>query len=188
MHTIEPYYGWNHIYRAEEDENSPFFEREYSEFYFTNAIYNYVIHPQWDEFGSPTLYLKILFVDYNESYCILEMMGEWNDCIHNDIMTLKREIIDVLIDLGIDKFILLGENVLNFHSSDDSYYEEWFADAEEGWIAMINFRDHVIQEFCSQHIDYYVVFGGELDEMEWRKLSPKNLYKKVLDIVSHRLG
>jgi hypothetical protein len=188
MHTIEPYYGWNHIYRAEEDENSPFFEREYSEFYFTNAIYNYVIHPQWDEFGSPTLYLKILFVDYNESYCILEMMGEWNDCIHNDIMTLKREIIDVLIDLGIDKFILLGENVLNFHSSDDSYYEEWFADAEEGWIAMINFRDHVIQEFCSQHIDYYVVFGGELDEMEWRKLSPKNLYKKVSDIVSHRLG
>ena len=51
MHNIEPYYNWRHIYISEEDERSPFFGREYSEFEFTQAIYNYLIHPQWDEFG-----------------------------------------------------------------------------------------------------------------------------------------
>ena len=56
------------------------------------------------------------------------MIGEWNDCINNDIMTLKREIIDDMIDHGVDKFILLCENVLNYHASDDSYYQEWWED------------------------------------------------------------
>ena len=41
-------------------------------------------------------------------------------------MFLKRNIIDELVGEGIDKFIMIGENVLNYHASDDSYYEEWF--------------------------------------------------------------
>ena len=45
-------------------------------------------------------------------------------------MTLKREIIDELTQMSITKFILIGENVLNFHSSDDCYYEEWIDDIE----------------------------------------------------------
>ena len=68
MHNIEPYYNWRHIYVSEEDERSPFFGREYSEFEFTLAIYNYLIHPQWDEFGSKTLYMKVLLADYEEKY------------------------------------------------------------------------------------------------------------------------
>jgi len=44
-------------------------------------------------------------------------------------MHLKRNVIDVLVGERINKFILIGENVLNFHGSDDSYYEEWFEDA-----------------------------------------------------------
>jgi len=32
--------------------------------------------------------------------------------------------------MGDIQFILIGENVLNFHSSDDCYYEEWFQDVE----------------------------------------------------------
>ncbi|MBK7182072.1 MAG: hypothetical protein IPH89_03595 [Bacteroidetes bacterium] len=47
MQDIEPYYNWRHHYIASEDERSPFYEREYSEFEYTNAIYNYLIHPQW---------------------------------------------------------------------------------------------------------------------------------------------
>src|SRR5436853_156285 len=111
MHDIEPFYNWRHIYVSEEDEYSPFYGRVYSEFEFTQTIYNYYIHPQWDDFGSRTLYLKVLMADYEERYMIIEMIGEWNDAIENDIMTLKRDVIDVFQANGIDKFILVMDNV-----------------------------------------------------------------------------
>ena len=114
MHTIEPFYNWRHLYTAEEDELSPFYGREYSEFEFNNTVYNYYIHPQWDDFGAPNLYMKILFADYQFNYAIIELIGEWNDAVENNIMTLKRDIIDVLIARGIHKVILIAENVLNF--------------------------------------------------------------------------
>jgi len=188
MQELEPFYRWRDIYQSENDPNSPFFEREYSEFEFTNKLYNYAIHPQWDEIGSPTLYVKILFADYNIGFAVFELIGEWNDAIHNDVMFLKREVVEPLNYMGIDKFILIGENVLNFHSSDDSYYEEWFQDVEQGWIAAINFQEHVLQEFRAANIDYYINFGGELDEYNWRKFNPMQLYTEVQKIMSHRLG
>jgi hypothetical protein len=188
MQDIEPYYKWRDLYRSEEDHLSPFHEREYSEFEYTNTIYNFAIHPQWDEFGSPTLYIKILFADYHNGFAIIEMIGEWNDAITNDIMYLKRDVAEQLIENGIDKFILIGENVLNFHSSDDCYYEEWFQEVEEGWIVALNFQEHVLEEFRRSNIDYYLSFGGELDNMNWRKLSPMQLYTQVQHIMQHRLG
>lgn len=90
MHSIEPYFNWRHLYKAEDDERSIFSGKEYSEFEFTNHIYNFVLHPQWDDFGSETLFLKILFVDYEEGYCVVEFIGEWNDAVTNDIMLLKE--------------------------------------------------------------------------------------------------
>jgi hypothetical protein len=189
MHDIEPHYHWLHLYNSEEDEKSPFFEQVHSEFEFTNSVYNYLIHPQWDNFGSPTLYLKILYVDYSLNFCIIELIGEWNDVIHNDIMIFKRQVIELLEDEHIDKFILIGENVLNFHSSDDSYYEEWYNEVEDdGWIAFVNFRQHVLDEFKVSHADYYINFGGELDELQWRKYPPQQLFRKVEEIVTHRLS
>jgi len=89
MHEIEPFYNWRHLYAAEEDKRSPFYGRTYSEFEYTQAIYNYLIHPQWDEFGSRTLYMKILYTDYDQQFTIIELIGEWNDAIENDIMTLS---------------------------------------------------------------------------------------------------
>ena len=59
MHEIEPFYNWRHIYIAEEDPKSPFYKRTYSEFEYSQTVYNYYIHPQWDDFGSKTLYIKI---------------------------------------------------------------------------------------------------------------------------------
>jgi hypothetical protein len=115
MHEIEPYYYWRHLYIASDDERSPFYKRQYSEFEFTNAIYNFLIHPQWDEMGSATLYLKVLYADYNRGFSIIELLGEWNDCLYNDIMYLKRNIIEPMIKEGINKFILIGENILNTH-------------------------------------------------------------------------
>lgn len=187
MHTIEPYYHWRNLYIASEDDLSPFYEREYNEFKFDHQVYNYLIHPQWDHIGSPTLYLKVLYADYDSGYAIIEMIGEWNDTIENDIMTLKRDIIDTMIQCGIDKFILIGENVLNFHGSDDCYYEEWIDDIDEGWVAMINFHEHVENEMCSIGIDQYFVLGGELDTIEWRTYLPHQFFKKVRKAVENRL-
>lgn len=187
MHYIEPFYSWRSFYVASEDSASPFYGRNYSEFEFTDRIYNFLIHPQWDNMGSPTLFLKILFVDYEDNYCIIELIGEWNDAIENDIMTLKRDIIEPIMGFGIDKFILIGENVLNFHYSDDCYYEEWFDDVENGWIAMVNFHDHVMKEFKQINIDSYFLSGGELDDLEWRIYSPMQFFQKVSDIANKRL-
>jgi hypothetical protein len=188
MHYIEPYYSWRNLYIAAEDNQSPFFGREYSEFYFSNKIYNYYIHPQWDEFGSETLYLKVLYVDYMLGFAVIEFIGEWNDAINNDIMFLKRDVADIMVGQGINKFILVGENVLNFHASDDCYYEEWFQDVEDGWIVGINFQEHVIKEFSRNNIDYYIAFGGELDELPWRTYTPQQLYEKVEAVISRRLN
>lgn len=188
MHFIEPYYAWRDLYIASEDKSSPFFQKIYNEFEFTDHIYNYVIHPQWDNIGSPTLFLKVLFVDYEQHFCIIEFIGEWNDAIENDIMTLKREVIEPIMYYGINKFILIGENVLNFHYSDDCYYEEWFDEIEDGWIAMVNFHQHVINEFEKARIDNYLVMKGDLDEIDWRTNTPFQFYDKINEYVTLRLN
>ncbi len=188
MHFIEPHFGWRGYYIAEEDPDSPFYGREHSELEFEHSVYNYLIHPQWDTFGSQTLFLKILFIEYTEGYVIIELIGEWNDAIENDIMTLKRDLIEDLMYAGIHHFILIGENVLNYHSSDDCYYEEWFEELEDGWIAMVNFHEHVREEFQRANIDHYVAMGGELDDVEWRTFLPHQLYKHVRKLVNNRLG
>ncbi len=188
MHEIEPFFNWRDDYIASEDELSPFYERQYSEFEYDKTIYNFYIHPQWDFFGSPTLYLKILFADYERKFAVIELIGEWNDAISNDIMFLKREVLEPMIQEGINKFILTGENILNFHSSDDCYYEEWFQEVEDGWIAAINFREHVIEEFKRSNIDYYINFGGELDHLNWRSLKPQLLFGRVEELMVKRLN
>ncbi|MBN1337797.1 MAG: hypothetical protein JXA03_00660 [Bacteroidales bacterium] len=184
MHYIEPHYNWRAYYVASEDQLSPFYGNEYSEFEFSNAIYNYYIHPQWDNMGSATLYLKILYVNYGLGFCIIELLGEWNDCLYNDIMYLKRNIVDSLAENRIDKFILLCDNVLNFHYSDTDYYEEWFDDIGDGWVAAINLREHVLQEFENGRIDQYMAMGGPLNDMEWRNLSPTQVFGKISKLVN----
>jgi hypothetical protein len=178
MHNIEPYYNWRHLYTAETDEQSPFFNREYSEFEFSNTVYNYYIHPQWDDFGSRTLYLKIIFIDYDENYAIIELIGEWNDAIENDIQTLKRNIVDLLIAKRIFKIILIGENVLNFHSESSDYYEEWYEEIAEhgGWIVGINFPEHVKFEFKKARLLNYL---NLFDEDNWRTLKPEHFFQKI---------
>jgi hypothetical protein len=181
MHEIEPYYGWRDYYIAEEDPLSPFFETEHNEFEYTNTIYNYYIHPQWDYFGSSTMYMKVLCADYEQQFAVIEFIGEWNDAITNDIMILKRDIIEPMLKEGIVRFILIGENVLNFHASDDCYYEEWFDDIKDegGWVALINFRKQVIDEMRSNNIFYYLSTGEKLNTLLWRKLKPRDLHFTV---------
>ncbi len=186
MHNIEPYYAWRELYIASEDKKSPFFGRTYSEFQYSTKIYNYYIHPQWDGFGSSTLYLKILFVDYDQSFAIIELMGEWNDALHNDCMFLKREVIDLLIERDIYKYILIGDNVLNYHGDDNSYYEEWWDDIKEeyGWIAFLNFREHVVEEMVENQLQFYVNVGDPFNTINWRPYKPSKLFLAIDTLIN----
>jgi hypothetical protein len=190
MHQIEPFHNWRHHYVAEEDERSPFYGREHDEFFFTQSVYDHVIHPQWDNIGSETLYAKVLYSDYEDGYAIMEFIGEWNDLLGNDIMFLKRDIIEPIMAQGINKFILIGENVLNFHTSDEEYYSEWFDETQDqdGWIALLNFREHVLQDMQHANIDQYFLIGGRLNAMGWRTLEPDDLFQRVEGLVMRRIG
>lgn len=189
MHEIEPYYHWRDHYTPETDERSPFYGREYDEFYYTTAIYNYYIHPQWDEFGSPTLYLKVLFADYDREFAIIEFLGEWNDCTQNDIMFLKRDVIDPMQQEGITKFVLIGENILNMHAGDDDYYEEWYEDIieEGGWVVALNLRDHVIDEWDEAGISRHIHYGLHWNDILWRKFKPARLVEFLEAQLTKRL-
>lgn len=188
MHQIEPFYRWLKYYDPAKDISSPFNGKEYNYELYSETIYGYYIDPAWDFMGSETLYIKVLYTNYQEGYSIIEFIGEWNDTINNDVMSLKRNIIDTLIAKDINKFILIGENVLNFHGSDDCYYEEWFDDVEDGWIVALNFQEHVLEEMKKYNIDYYVNSGGELNASNWRTYKPTHLFALVDRQIQKRLN
>ncbi len=188
MHEIEPYYNWLNYYDSSADPESPFFGKEYNYDLYSENIYGYFIDPGWDFMGSETLYIKILYTNYDEGVTIIEMLGEWNDALNNDIMHFKRNVIEYLNMKGIDKFILIGENVLNFHGSDDCYYEEWMEELDDGWIVAINFRDFVIREMADYNVDAYINFGGTFDILNWRTYPPMKLYALISEIMNRRLS
>ncbi len=188
VHTITPYERWNQYYNSSYDDRSPFSGKEYNYDLYSENIYGYYIDPAWDFFGSETLYIKILFADYDLGFAAIEMIGEWNDALNNDVMQLKRNIIEHMSSFGINKFALIGENVMNFHGSDDCYYEEWFEDVEDGWIAGINFREFVIEEMKNYNIDNYINMSGSLQVEKWRTLPPLRFFDLINGLITRRLA
>ena len=190
MHNLEPYYNWLDKYDSSKDELNPFYGIVYNEFQYTTKIYNYFIHPQWDDIGSQTLFVKILFTNYDQGYCILELLGEWNDCLYNDIMTFKNNVLNQLMKLGISKFVLIGENVLNFHSSDECYYEEWWSEVMDmnGWIMALNFPDHVIDEVKQSGITNFIHFNRSNKTVNWRTIEPLVLCQSLDSTISKVLN
>lgn len=181
MHDIEPFFRWIDDYNAARDERSPFYGNTYSEFYYGNKIYNYLIHPQWEDIGSETLYLKVLWVDYQARFAIIELLGEWNDCVEDDCQTLKRNLIDKMVEQGIVHYLLIGENILTFHSGEDDYYREWLEDItdEAGWVVLINLRDHVIQDFREAGIHQLFFIGKDYNTLNWRLYRPADLFQML---------
>lgn len=183
MHSIEPYWKWRDIYNATEDVLSPFYGKTHSEFEFTDKIYNYLIHPQWDSFGSETLYIKQIYTNYKKGVVILEFIGEWNDCLNNDIMFLKRDIIDTMIENNIYKFILIGENILEFFADTEDYYEEWHDDIQQqnGYIAAINLKSHIVNEMKDANLHHFIQFIGVDDDepINWRQFKPMHLIEYI---------
>jgi hypothetical protein len=188
MHQIEPFYNWLRYYDPSLDDRLPFFGKEYNFDLYSETIYGYYIDPAWDSIGSETLYAKVLYTDYNLSFTVIEFIGEWNDAINNDIMVLKRNLLEFFIKEGVNKFILIGENILNFHGSDDSYYEEWFEEVEDGWIAAVSFPEFVQEEFRRFRLDCYINMGGTLQVEKWRTMTPHNFFDHVNGLIQRRLN
>lgn len=131
--------------------------------------------------------MKILFADYELGFTIIELLGEWNDAIENDIMTLRRNVTDNLFAKGITKYIFIAENVLNFHSSDDSYYEEWREQLEDGpgWVVIIDMPEQSQYDFKKARLTNYITL---LDFPQWRTLKPEIVFQQVESIIMRQIS
>jgi hypothetical protein len=76
--------------------------------------------------------------------------------------------------------------VLNFHSSDDSYYEEWHEQLEDdnGWVAVLNMPNATQHDFKKARITNYLHFF-ELDQ--WRTLKPEIIFQTLDNELMKRL-
>lgn len=188
MHELEPFDGWLGIYDSNLDERLPFFGENHDQYDLT--FYNHILHPEWDFIGSETLFVKVIFADYQENTVIIEMIGEWNDTLHNDCMHLKRNLIDFLLQEGITRFLLIGENVLNFHGAEDDYYQEWNDEIEDsgGWIIALGFRDFIWREWEKYGLGSYFNWGGPMEISNWRGQNPKTLLNIMDNLLARRIG
>jgi len=96
-------------------------------------------------------------------------------------MYLRRDAGDEWAKQGINKYILICENVLNFHGSDDCYYEEWFEDVieENGWICFLNLLDHVEVEMRETRLQQFVNLGPFFNHFNWRAVAPTALFRNI---------
>jgi hypothetical protein len=58
----------------------------------------------------------------------------------------------------------------------------------DGWVSLLNFRPHVLQEMQKAGIDQYFLTGGEVNDLEWRTFSPVQLFRKVDVLYRKRLS
>jgi hypothetical protein len=81
---------------------------------------------------------------------------------------------------------LITENVLNFHSSDDCYYEEWRDDVEDknGWIVFVNMPSQTQYDFIKARLNNYVEL---LNLPAWRTMKPDVFFNQVDNILLRRL-
>ena len=176
LRDIEPFYGWLDLYSHDGDEKSPFHHIEHNLFYYDRSVNQIPVHPLWDDIGSESLLVKILYADYREGYAIIELFGEWNDLFENDYKLFGENCLTYLIDQGIDKFILICENVFHIYLQDDDYYQALQEEMDSGWICALRLREEVRQDMVDYGISSYFFWSPVLDEMAWRKMKPFQLF------------
>lgn len=168
------------------DPNNPFHEVEHSEFYYNRSVYNYLAHPQWDEIGSESLLVKILYADYDKHFAIIELLGVWNDLFENDFKLLAENCLTYLIDAGINQFILIAENVMSIYLEADDYYEAVQEELGEGWMCLLRPKDHVRKDLDQSGISRYFFWSDALDDLHWRTLKPWELFahtRKAMSLI-----
>lgn len=179
MQDIEPFFGWLKYYSNEADSNSPFQDVTHNAFEYDRNVYEYLAHPLWDDIDSDSLLVKILYANYDDGYAIIELFGVWNDLILNDFKLFSENCLTYLVDAGINKFVFIAENILNIYLDADDYYEAMQEELNEGWMALIKPRQHVIQEIEDYGIGQYFFWNDDFEELNWRKLKPWELFQLV---------
>ena len=109
----------------------------------------------------------------------------WNP-EEKEIVELKREVLEKFMEEGIYKFILIVENVLNFHSDGKDYYEELHEEVtdENGWVVCLNMPEQTQYDFKQAHLNQFI----ELMELDnWRIYRPFHLFKKIDAELMNRL-
>ena len=178
--NVEPFYGWLHLYNHEVDVRSPFHEVEHSLFEYNRKIYTFNANPLWDEIESESLLVKILYADYERGYTIIELLGEWNDLFENDFKLLCENCLTYMIDSGINKFILICENVFNVYLEHDYYYDAFHDELEDdGWLFLLKARPNVKSDFEQYNISQYFLWNPTIDLLPWRKLKPWALFEAI---------
>jgi hypothetical protein len=74
--------------------------------------------------------------------------------------------------------MLIAENVLNFHSSSDDYYEEWREQVTDkgGWVAIIDMPEQTQYDFKKARLTNYITL---LDFPQWRTLKPEAVFQQA---------
>ena len=179
MQDIEPFLGWLKYYSNEQDDHSPFQSVTHNAFSFDRNVYEYLAHPLWDDIESDGLLVKILYADYDSGFAFVELFGVWNDLILNDFKLLSENCLTYLVDAGINKIVLIAENVLNIYLDADDYYEAMQEELEDGWMVLLRPREHVVREIEEYGIDQYFFWSEEVDDLNWRKLKPQELFAVI---------
>lgn len=179
LRDIEPFYGWLHLYSHEMDENSPFYEVEHNLFEYDRQMNRIPVHPLWDSIESESLLVKVLYADYDRKYAIIELFGEWNDLYENDYKLLAENCLTYFIDAGINRFILICENVFHGYYETDDYYEAVQEELGYGWICLLRMRPSVREELEAYQLTSYFFQSEICDELPWRKLRPAQLFDAV---------
>lgn len=128
-----------------------------------------------------------MFADYEYGYCIIELLGEWNDLHENDFRLLKRHVLESMLENGIHKFILVCENVFNGYFDADDYYQELHEEMEEGWAVLLRARPGLRQELERYGLSGYFYWSEALDALNWRKLKPWALFEAIEGAMSKML-
>ena len=82
--------------------------------------------------------------------------------------------------------IYLRIQVLNFHSSDKEYYQEWYDEVSEanGWIISLNMPESTQYDFKKARIINYISF---IEEEKWRVYNPMHLFEKIDNEMGRRI-
>jgi hypothetical protein len=101
-------------------------------------------------------------------------------------MLLKRYVLEPFESESIHKFILIAENVLNFHSDGTDYYDELSQELREsgGWVVCLNMPYQSEIEFKQAGNHHFI----ELYNIpEWRSYRPFHLLRKVESLIGPHL-
>jgi hypothetical protein len=114
------------------------------------------------------------------------MIGEWNDAIENDIMALKRDIIDVMMSNGINKFILIAEMCSIFTVATKTITRNGYEENEEsgGWVVVLNMSEAAQYDFQRRQLNRFIEL---INLPDWRIYKPYHLFKKIESTLNNRL-